>query len=66
MVTRYVATGTHQGELAGIPATGKRVEVLGMGIDYFSGDKIAESWEFYDIMGLMQQLGVIPPPEESA
>ena len=64
VVTRYVATGTHQGELAGIPPTGKRVEVPGMGIDYFSGDKICESWEYYDVMGMMQQLGVVPYPEE--
>jgi hypothetical protein len=35
-----------------------------MGIDYFSGGKIAESWEYYDVLGIMQQLGVavIPGP----
>jgi steroid delta-isomerase-like uncharacterized protein len=53
VVTRYVTTGTHQGELAGIPPTGKRVEVPGMGIDYFRGGKICESWEYYDVMGIM-------------
>jgi steroid delta-isomerase-like uncharacterized protein len=63
VVTRYVTTGTQKGELAVIPPTGKRVEVAGMGIDYFSGGKICESWEYYDVMGIMQQLGVIPYPE---
>ena len=65
VVTRYVTTCTHQGELAGIPPTGKRVEVAGMGIDYFRGGKICESWEYYDVMGLMQQIGVatIPGPK---
>jgi steroid delta-isomerase-like uncharacterized protein len=63
VVTRYLTTGTQKGELTGIPPTGKRVEVDGMGIDYFSGGKIAESWEYYDVMGIMQQLGVIPYPE---
>lgn len=63
VVTRYVATGTHEGEMAGIPPTGKRVEVPGMGIDYFSGGKMAESWEYYDVMGMMQQLGTVPYPE---
>ena len=58
VVTRYVTTCTHQGELAGIPPTGRRVEVAGMGIDYFRGGKICESWEYYDVMGLMQQIGV--------
>ena len=66
VVTRYVTTGTQEGELTGIPPTGKRVEVAGMGIDYFSGGKIAESWEYYDVMGIMQQLGVIPYPEQPA
>lgn len=63
VVTRYVTTGTHEGELAGIPPTGKRIEVAGMGIDYFSEDKISESWEYYDVLGMMQQMGVIPYPE---
>jgi steroid delta-isomerase-like uncharacterized protein len=64
VVTRYVTTCTHKGELAGIPPTGNRVEVAGMGIDYFRGGKICESWEYYDVMGLMQQMGVatIPGP----
>ena len=64
VVTRYVTTCTHKGELAGIPPTGRRVEVAGMGIDYFRGGKICESWEYYDVMGLMQQIGVatIPGP----
>jgi predicted ester cyclase len=38
-VTRYVRHGTQRRELACIPPSGKRVEVLGMGIDYFSGGK---------------------------
>jgi steroid delta-isomerase-like uncharacterized protein len=64
VVTRYVITGTQEGELAGIPPSGRRIEVDGMGIDYFRGGKICESWEYYDVMGLMQQLGAIPYPEE--
>jgi steroid delta-isomerase-like uncharacterized protein len=64
VATRYVLSGTHEGELAGIPPTGKRFEVAGTGVDRFSGRKIAESWEHYDTLGMMQQLGVIPPTEE--
>jgi steroid delta-isomerase-like uncharacterized protein len=62
VVTRYVTTGTQEGELAGIPPTGNRVEVAGMGIDYFRGGKIRESWEYYDVMGLMRQMGVATVP----
>jgi steroid delta-isomerase-like uncharacterized protein len=64
VVTRYVITGTQKSELAGIPPSGRRIEVAGMGIDYFRGDKICESWEYYDMLGMMQQLGAIPYPEE--
>ena len=66
VVTRYVTTGTHKGELAGIPPTGGRIEVAGMGIDYFSGGRISRSWEYYDVLGMMQQLGVVPPAEQPA
>ena len=64
LVTRYVITGTQEGELAGIPPSGRRIEVAGIGIDYFREGKIFESWEYYDVLGLMQQLGAIPFPEE--
>ena len=64
VATRYVIFGTYEGEVQGIRATGKRVEVSGTGIDRLSGGKIAESWEHYDALGMLQQLGVVPSPEE--
>jgi steroid delta-isomerase-like uncharacterized protein len=66
VVTRWVARGTHEGELMGIPATQKSVEVSGIAIDRFSDGKIAESWGNWDTIGLMQQLGAIPAPAETA
>lgn len=62
VVTRWVATGTHKGELMGIPATGKHVTVTGVDIDRISGGKSVEHWGQFDQMGMMQQLGVVPPP----
>ena len=62
VVTRWVATGTHDGELMGIPPTGKHVTVTGIGIDRISGGKIVESWGEFDALGMMQQLGVAPTP----
>lgn len=62
VITRWVATGTHDGELMGIPPTGKHVTVTGMGIDRISGGKIVESWGEFDALGMMQQLGVVPTP----
>lgn len=66
VVTRWIARGTHEGELMGIPATQKSVEVSGIAIDRFSDGKIVESWGNWDTIGLMQQLGAIPAPAETA
>ena len=63
VVTRWTALGTHQGELAGIPATGKSSTVTGIAVDRIVNGKIAESWGIFDQFGMMQQLGVIPTPE---
>jgi predicted SnoaL-like aldol condensation-catalyzing enzyme len=57
--------GTHQAEFMGIPPTGRRVEVTGMNINRIAGGKIAESWGVIDILGLLQQLGVVPTPGAS-
>jgi predicted ester cyclase len=64
VVTRWTATGTHTGELMGIPPTGRRIEISGITINRFSGGRIAEDWYQSDDLGMMQQLGVIPWPEE--
>jgi steroid delta-isomerase-like uncharacterized protein len=62
---RWSATGTHTGELMGIPATGKQITVTGLDITRFAGGKSVEFWGQFDQMGMMQQLGVIPTPEEA-
>jgi predicted ester cyclase len=64
-VVRWAVRGTHQGELMGIPPTNNQVTIAGMSIERVSGDKIVETWDNYDAMGLMQQLGVIPEPGQS-
>ena len=58
-VTRWIVTGTHQGELAGIPPTGRRFSVTGISIARIANGKIIESWNNWDALGLMQQLGVV-------
>src|SRR5215212_8826801 len=65
VVTRYTFSGTHQGELMAIPPTGKRVEMTGIYMSRISGRKLVEEWYNPDILGLMQQLGAIPPPGQS-
>ena len=60
IVGRVTLTGTHQGELLGIPATGKKVAFSEIHIVRISNGKAVEHWEIADIMSMMQQLGVIP------
>ncbi len=64
IAVRWTYAGTHQGELMGIPPTGKQVIITGITIHRFADGKIVESWFSYDMLGLMRQLGVIPPPEQ--
>lgn len=60
VVTRYSTTGTHQGPLPNLPATGKRVSVSGIGVQRFAGGQFVEGWVVDNQLGLLQQLGVVP------
>jgi steroid delta-isomerase-like uncharacterized protein len=60
VVSRWTATGTQTGELAGLPATGREATVAGIQIDRFDGDRMAEGWGCWDALGMLQQLGAIP------
>jgi len=65
VVIRGRATGTHEGEFMGMPATGKRVDVELIDIVRFGDDGLAhEHWGVFDQLRMLQQLGVIPadPP----
>ena len=64
VVTRWSASGTHQGETEGLGSpTGNQMEITGISIERISEGKVVESWDNYDAMGMMQQLGHIPSPE---
>src|SRR3712207_716323 len=65
VVTRWIGSGTHQGEMMGIAPTGNRVRVTGITISRIEDGKIVEEWDNFDALGMMQQLGAIPSPEES-
>jgi steroid delta-isomerase-like uncharacterized protein len=63
VASRYTGSGTHQGELRGFPPTNNRVEVTGTITSRFAEGKIVEEWNNFDRMGMMEQLGIVPPLE---
>ena len=65
VVMRFTIRGTHQGEGMGLPPTGKRVVYTGIDIFRISGGKIVERWGEVDMLGLLQQLGVVPAPGQA-
>jgi len=62
---RWTHHGTHLGELPGLPATGKKTTMMGMIIYRFANGKVVEAWWSRDLLSLMQQLGVIPTPNQT-
>ena len=65
VVSRWRAQGTHQGELMGIAPTGNEVAITGLTIHRIEEGKIVEEWENWGALGLMQQIGAVPAPEQS-
>jgi hypothetical protein len=66
VVTCLSGYGTQMGELFGIPPTGKKIRATAIAIRWIANGKIVEHWSEVDNVGVMQQLGVVPPPEVPA
>ena len=66
VVSRLTARGTQQGELMGMPPTGKTVRTPAIQIFRFSNGKIVESWAARDDLGTLRQLGQLPAPSGAA
>jgi len=66
VAVRFTLTGTHKGEIMGIPPTNKKLTMWGIIIYRVVGGKFVEGWERADTLGLMQQLGVVPTPENKS
>lgn len=63
LALRYTFCGTHTGDFAGMPPTGRRVDSTAVIICRFVDGKVAETWWHQDTLSVLQQLGVIPAPE---
>ena len=60
----WTANCTHKGELMGIKPTGKQIVVKGIEVFRIVDGKITEIWSSMDNLGMLQQLVVIPPPDQ--
>ncbi len=65
VAVRITARGTHHGVFMGIPPTGKQWTTTEIVVNRIVGGKIAEHWANTDMLGLLQQLGVVPMPGQS-
>ena len=63
IVKRWTFTGTHTGDFAGVPPTGKVITLSGISASRIENGKIVEELDYMDDLGFMQQLGVIPQME---
>ena len=69
VVVRYSWRGTNTGAITRpvpLPATGRQVAASGMSLVRFVGGKGVEVWNEADSLGLFQQLGLIPAPEQAS
>jgi steroid delta-isomerase-like uncharacterized protein len=62
---RWIWQGTHRGPFAGIAPTGRPVSNEGIAIYRIEDGKIAEAWSQVDRLGVLQQIGALPPIPQS-
>lgn len=59
VLTRWVLTGTFEGELLGAQGDGRKIRVDGMSLDRIENGIVAEGFDGWDNYGFRQQLGVV-------
>jgi steroid delta-isomerase-like uncharacterized protein len=57
---RFTMAGTAQGQFRELPATGKSYVMSGITMSKLQGDRVVEQWVNYDLLGALQQVGIIP------
>ena len=63
VAVRWTTYATHRGEFMGIAATGNRIAVTSFGIFRLSASRIVESWDTFNVVEMMQQLGANRLPD---
>jgi predicted ester cyclase len=65
VVVRVMGEGVHEGDLFGIPPTNRPMKVPGITIFRIQDGRVAERWVQLDMLGALQQLGVIPEDQSA-
>ena len=60
VVKHWNFKGTHDGDFFGIPATGKKIDLIGTTLVLMKGGKIVQEQDFFDNYSLLSQLGLTP------
>jgi len=63
--SRTTVTGTHAGDLMGMPASGRRISVEAVDIGRIENGQAKERWGGLNLYSMLTQLGVIPAPQPS-
>lgn len=63
VVTRLTAFGKHDGDLPGAPRTGNELQMTSITIHRVTDGKLVEKWAEKDVLGFLQQIGVMPSPK---
>lgn len=58
VVHHWTVTGTHKGQFLGLAPTNKKAVISGTSIFRIQDSKIVEQWSDWNLMSLMEQLGV--------
>ncbi|MGE5637056.1 MAG: ester cyclase [Nocardioidaceae bacterium] len=64
VATRTTIRGRHEGELMGVPPTGRDVEFTCLTLSRCRDGRIEEEWELADVAGLLRQIGALPEPAQ--
>jgi steroid delta-isomerase-like uncharacterized protein len=59
IVFHYEVTGTHQGVVMGVPGSGNPLRFTGMEMSRVVDGRLAETWNYVDLMALLGQVGAI-------
>jgi steroid delta-isomerase-like uncharacterized protein len=64
VTARFTARGVHRGNFMNLPPTGRSITMTGIEIFRIEDGKITELWGEANLLGLMQQLGIFPAPDQ--